>query len=120
MGGGLVSGRRHEETTAQAVQRGLFASYRAGLVANLANPKAAVLYLALLPQFLPVGGDVLSGTAVLAAAQMALSASWYTLAVGAVRRFLARPGGGVRVDQLSGLVLVGMGVRMVTLGRTAG
>ncbi|GAA3998890.1 LysE family translocator [Allokutzneria multivorans] len=118
----LRSRRRREDAEGRAVQRGLFASYRAGLVANLANPKAAVLYLALLPQFIPVGGDVLTGTAVLAAAQMAISASWYTLvvlAVGAVRRFLARPGVRARVDQLSGLVLVGMGVRMVTLGRTA-
>ncbi|MFB9906798.1 LysE family translocator [Allokutzneria oryzae] len=114
--------RREEEAAAGPVQRGLLASYRAGLLANLANPKAAVLYLALLPQFLPVGGTVFAGTALLAGAQMLISTSWYTLvvlAVGAVRRFLARPGVRARVDQLSGLVLVGMGVRMVTLGRTA-
>jgi threonine/homoserine/homoserine lactone efflux protein len=73
---------------------GPLAAFRTGMVTNLANPKAAVLYLALLPQFLPVGGNVLADTAVLAAVQMAISVSWYTLvvlAVGLVRRTLARP-----------------------------
>jgi threonine/homoserine/homoserine lactone efflux protein len=101
---------------------GRLAAFRTGMVTNLANPKAAVLYLALLPQFLPVGGSTLADTAVLAAVQMAISVSWYTLvvlAVGLVRRTLARPSVKARVEQISGLVLVGLGLRMITLSRAA-
>jgi threonine/homoserine/homoserine lactone efflux protein len=97
-------------------------AFRTGMVTNLANPKAAVLYLALLPQFLPAGGATLADTAVLAAVQMAISVSWYTLvvlAVGLVRRTLARPSVKARVEQISGLVLVGLGLRMITLSRAA-
>ncbi|MDT7673511.1 MAG: hypothetical protein QOD82_1413 [Pseudonocardiales bacterium] len=101
---------------------GRLTAFRTGMVTNLANPKAAVLYLALLPQFLPAGGATLADTAVLAAVQMAISVSWYTLvvlAVGLVRRTLARPSVKARVEQISGLVLVGLGLRMITLSRAA-
>ncbi|MDT7565264.1 MAG: hypothetical protein QOG76_3888 [Pseudonocardiales bacterium] len=101
---------------------GRLTAFRTGMVTNLANPKAAVLYLALLPQFLPAGGGTLADTAVLAAVQMAISVSWYTLvvlAVGLVRRTLARPSVKARVEQISGLVLVGLGLRMITLSRAA-
>jgi threonine/homoserine/homoserine lactone efflux protein len=101
---------------------GRLTAFRTGMVTNLANPKAAVLYLALLPQFLPAGGGTLADTAVLAAVQMAISVSWYTLvvlAVGLVRRTLARPSVRARVEQISGLVLVVLGLRMITLSRAA-
>lgn len=97
-------------------------AFRAGLVTNLANPKAAVLYLALIPQFLPADGNPAFDTVVLACVQMAISVVWYTLlllALGFSRRVLAKPAVKTRVDQLSGLVLVGLGVRMVTMSRAA-
>ncbi|WP_189055918.1 LysE family translocator [Longimycelium tulufanense] len=105
-----------------APARGLFSAYRAGFLANVSNPKAAALYLALLPQFIPASGDVLTGTAVLAGVQMLISASWYAvvvLAVAAVRRVLDQPRVRALLDQLSGLVLVAMGLRLVTLSRAA-
>lgn len=101
---------------------GPLAAFRAGTITNLANPKAAVLYLALLPQFLPVDGNVLADTFVLAAVQMAISASWYALvvvAIGLVRRTLSRPAVQARVEQISGVVLVGLGLRMVVMSRSA-
>lgn len=66
--------------------RGVVASYRAGVVANVSNPKAAVLYLALFPQFLPADGGTLADTAALAVVQMSISASYYLLVVGGDRR----------------------------------
>lgn len=104
----------------QAGRRGPLASLRAGFMTNVTNPKAAVLYLALLPQFLPADGNPLLDTFVLAAVQMALSASYYTLvvlAIGLARRVLGRPAVRRWMDRVSGLVLVGLGVRMVTLSR---
>ncbi|MCO1579630.1 LysE family translocator [Crossiella sp. SN42] len=121
----LLRSRRHlraaqADLAAGDRPKGLWSAYRAGLLANLANPKAAALYLALLPQFLPSEGSVLTGTAVLAVVQMAISAGWYglvVLAVSTVRRVLSKPVVRARLDQVSGLVLVGMGVRMATLTR---
>jgi threonine/homoserine/homoserine lactone efflux protein len=102
--------------------RGVVASYRAGVVANVSNPKAAVLYLALFPQFLPADGGTLADTAVLAAVQMSISASYYLLvvvAIDAVRQFLAKASARRALDRVTGFVLVGLGVRMLTLSRAA-
>jgi threonine/homoserine/homoserine lactone efflux protein len=106
----------------QAAKRSPLASLRAGFMTNVTNPKAAVLYLALLPQFLPPDGNPLLDTFVLAAVQMTLSASYYTLvvlAIGLARRVLSRPLVRRWMDRVSGLVLVGLGIRMVTLSRAA-
>lgn len=95
------------------------AAYRAGLFTNLTNPKAAVLYLALFPQFLPAHSG-LGDVWVLAAVQMAISASWYVtvvLAVAAVRRLLARSVVRTWLDRATSVVLIGLGVRLVALTR---
>lgn len=111
-----------ELTETEGVRHSPLASLRAGFMTNVTNPKAAVLYLALLPQFLPPDGNPLVDTFVLAAVQMALSASYYTLvvlAIGVARRVLSRPVVRRWMDRVSGLVLVGLGIRMVTLSRAA-
>ena len=95
------------------------AAYRAGLLTNLTNPKAAVLYLALFPQFLPAHSG-LGNVLLLAAVQMAISASWYVtvvLAVAAVRRLLARSVVRTWLDRATSVVLIGLGVRLVALAR---
>lgn len=116
---------RRQEAPADVVRprpSGLVASYRAGLIANVSNPKAAVLYLALFPQFLPTDGGTFADTALLAGVQMSISASYYLLVVVAietVRRFLGKPVVRRTLDQLTGFALVGLGIRMVTLSRAA-
>jgi len=120
----LLRSRREpaQLTDADQAKRSPLASLRAGFMTNVTNPKAAVLYLALLPQFLPPDGNPLVDTFVLAAVQMALSASYYTLvvlAIGLARRVLSRPLVRRWMDRVSGVVLVGLGIRMVTLSRAA-
>jgi threonine/homoserine/homoserine lactone efflux protein len=68
-------------------------AFRAGLVTALANPKVALFYVALLPQFVPAGASVLVTTLLLAAVQIALSCGWYFLlasVVGYARAFFLR------------------------------
>ncbi len=65
-----------------------------GLVTNLLNPKAAILYLSLLPQFIdPARGSVLTQGLVLGATQIVISVTGnaaIAASAGAIARFLQR------------------------------
>jgi threonine/homoserine/homoserine lactone efflux protein len=87
---------------------------RQGVLSNLGNPKMAVFFASLLPQF--AGGESASFVALLTLGLVfcTLTFSWLTLyafAIDRLRRFLA---GRVRraLDALTGLVLVGLGLRL--------
>jgi threonine/homoserine/homoserine lactone efflux protein len=120
----LLRSRRHpagieDAERAAAPARTGWAAYRAGLLTNLTNPKAAVLYLALFPQFLPPGGG-LGDVFGLAAVQMSISACWYALvvlAVAGVRALLARSLVRRWLDRATSVVLIGLGVRLLALAR---
>ena len=88
-----------------------------GFVTNLLNPKIAMLYLALLPQFIdPTAGSVLTQSVVLGAIQIAISVSvnaTIALAAGSIALFLAnRPSWMLVQRWLMGTVLAGLAVRM--------
>ncbi len=88
-----------------------------GFVTNLLNPKIAMLYLALLPQFIdPVAGSVLVQSLILGAIQIAISVScnaMIALSAGAIALFLSRRPIWMRAQRyLMGTVLAGLAVRM--------
>jgi threonine/homoserine/homoserine lactone efflux protein len=67
--------------------------YRMGLITNLLNPKAAILYLALIPEFIrPSAGHVVAQGFALGAIQICISMTVNTvliLAAGSIATFLA-------------------------------
>ncbi|MEV4179150.1 LysE family translocator [Nonomuraea sp. NPDC049709] len=94
--------------------------YLAGLGTCLANPKAAVFALSFLPQFVPAGQDVPLTLVTLAVVWVAVDLLWYGLliwAVGKAKEWLGRPVVRRRLERISGVVLIGLGVRMVVEAR---
>jgi threonine/homoserine/homoserine lactone efflux protein len=91
------------------------AALRVGLVTSLANPKLAVFFVALFPQFIPAGAPVLPSALGMAATIVALDLVWYSaLAYGVARTRRAFVEGAWmrRVERLTGGVLVGLGLRL--------
>ncbi|WP_407177327.1 LysE family translocator [Bradyrhizobium sp. STM 3562] len=88
-----------------------------GLVTNLLNPKIAMLYLALLPQFIdPASGSVLVQSLVLGTIQICISVginALIALSAGGIALFLStRPTWMLVQRYLMGTVLAGLAVRM--------
>ena len=88
-----------------------------GFITNLLNPKIAVLYLSLLPQFIdPQYGSVLGQSLMFGAVQIVLSISVNSavaMTAGSIAVFLARKPTWVVVQRwMMGTVLAGLAVRM--------
>jgi threonine/homoserine/homoserine lactone efflux protein len=93
-----------------------------GLLTNLLNPKAAILYLSLLPQFISPGhGSVLVQSVTLGCTQMAISLSVNALIVlmaGSMARFLGGRPFWLAVQRwMMGTVLAGLAVHMAVQSR---
>ena len=88
-----------------------------GLFTVLLNPKVAVLYLALLPQFIdPAAGSVLTQSIMLGLAQIAVSFTGNTMIIvgaGGIAAFFATRPTWLKVQRwLMGTVLAGLALRM--------
>jgi threonine/homoserine/homoserine lactone efflux protein len=91
------------------------AAVREGLLTSLANPKLAVFFVALFPQFIPRGAPVLPSALAMAGVIVAVDLIWYStlaLVVARARRAFVAGGWGRRVERLTGAVLIGLGIRL--------
>jgi threonine/homoserine/homoserine lactone efflux protein len=95
-----------------------------GLVTNLLNPKIAILYVSLLPQFVrPEQGHVAEQTLVLGLTQIAVALSLNALIVlsaGSIAGFLATRPAWLRAQRyIMGTVLAGLALRIAAERRAA-
>jgi RhtB (resistance to homoserine/threonine) family protein len=89
--------------------------FRQGLASNIANPKIAVLFTSLMPQFVSAAHPVLVPFLVLGGLFVALGLLWlsaYSLIASAAAGVLARPRVRAALDRITGTVLVALGVRL--------
>jgi threonine/homoserine/homoserine lactone efflux protein len=108
-----VRAGRREPVAAPARAPG--APLRDGLVTSLANPKLAVFFAALFPQFVPAGAAILPAALLMATTIVAFDLVWYsTLAylVARARRAFVEGPWMRRFERMTGAVLVGLGVRL--------
>jgi threonine/homoserine/homoserine lactone efflux protein len=88
--------------------------FRQGLLCNLLNPKVALVFTTLIPQFVGAGGG-LPDTLLLAGVFIAMGLVWltgYALLVARVGRLLRRPAVRRALSAVTGVVLVAFGVRV--------
>jgi threonine/homoserine/homoserine lactone efflux protein len=99
-------------------RRGLLGSgFSAGLLTNLLNPKVGVFFVSFLPGFIPRSHGVAAASLLLGSIFLVLTAIyWVVLLVlaGKVTSWMNRPAVRQRLSVLTGVVLVGFGIRLAT------
>ncbi|MCX4733613.1 LysE family translocator [Streptomyces sp. NBC_01363] len=97
--------------------QGRVRALRQGFLTNALNPKAPVLFLSLLPQFVPDGQPPLPRTLLLATIVVVLALVWFpavALLVDRLGRWLRRPRTARTIEGGSGTVLTALGLVLVT------
>lgn len=87
----------------------------AGELTNVLNPKIAVFFLSLLPQFVDPGSGAVGRMLLLAGLFILMGIVWlaaYVTALDAVSGFLSRRRVRRAIERLTGLVLVVLGLRL--------
>jgi threonine/homoserine/homoserine lactone efflux protein len=86
-----------------------------GLLTNILNPKVAIFYLTVLPQFIGPGDSVIGKSLELAAIHIGIGTAWLSLYAYFLGRFaeaLRRPGVRKWMERTTGAILLGLGVRL--------
>ena len=98
------------------------AALGAGALSTLLNPKVGLFYLAVVPQFIPHGGDTM-GTSLILGVVVAVIAFAYLSMIAVVAfkamRWLKRPKVSTAVERVSSGVIAGLGVGVVASGATS-
>jgi threonine/homoserine/homoserine lactone efflux protein len=95
-------------------------AYRLGLLTNFANPKAGVFAVSFLPQFVPHGAPVLPVLVVFSLVWALIDTVWYLGLIwvaGRAGRAFRRPAVRRRLERISGVVLVGLGLKLAAESR---
>ncbi|MDT9687636.1 LysE family transporter [Streptomyces sp. P9(2023)] len=105
-----------EASADTAGERAVGRAFRQGFLTNVLNPKAPVLFLSLLPQFVPDGVAVLPRTLLLASIVVLLALLWFPLVAVGVDRLghrLRRPRTARTVQGVTGGMLAALGMTLL-------
>jgi threonine/homoserine/homoserine lactone efflux protein len=99
----------------QAAAQGSAVSLRQGLVSNLGNPKMALFFTSLLPQFAPTPGPSFVALLLLGAIFCSMTFVWlagYAVVVSRAGDQLRRPRVRRAIDVIAGVALTAFGIRL--------
>jgi threonine/homoserine/homoserine lactone efflux protein len=104
---------------AGAANGGHWSAFRQGIVTNLLNPKVALFFLALMPQFIDAGsGQKVAAFLALGLSFVTLGVLWcVVLAIAAAKlrgAFLRRPSMANVLNRVAGTVFIALGLRLAT------
>ena len=108
-----------QQASAKLAARGLppRQAYVQGVVSDLGNPKIAAFFSSMLPQFAPAGGADFSGLVTLGLLFSLMTLLWltgYALATSRLRDTLRRPRIRRTLAGITGLTLIGLGLRLAS------
>jgi threonine/homoserine/homoserine lactone efflux protein len=98
---------------------GRWDAFRQGIVSNLLNPKVALFFLALMPQFIDAASThKVAAFLVLGLSFVTLGVIWCIIlavaAAGLRGALLRRPSAGQVLNKVAGLMFIGLGIRLAT------
>lgn len=105
----------HPDSTLQRPRVPRLVSFREGVLSNILNPKTALFYMALLPQFIDPTGSAFAQSMVLAALHFVLAMVWQCAVAGLVLKSKElKVGQGVKraLSGLTGGFFVAIGVKL--------
>lgn len=102
-----------------ATRQDRWSAFRQGIVTNLLNPKVALFFLALMPQFIETTStEKVAAFLVLGLSFVTLGLVWcVVLAIGAAAlrgAFLRRPSMGQWLNRIAGSLFIALGIRLAT------
>jgi threonine/homoserine/homoserine lactone efflux protein len=111
--------RAHENNVRTSAPLSPQRALRQGVLSNLGNPKMAVFFASLLPQFAPEGDASIAALLALGFLFCAMTFAWLTFYATAVARLGRLLTGSVKraLDAVTGLVLIALGLRLATEDR---
>ncbi len=115
----FVRSRRGTEDS-EKPERPSAPAFRDGLLTSLTNPKLAIFFVALFPQFIPRGDAVLPRALGMSALIVVLDMIWYSVlafAVTRVHRAVVGSRWPARLERLTGSVMIGLGLRLALESR---
>lgn len=101
------------ESDSRLNRKGAWAGFAAGLAAILANPKAILFYMGMLPGFFDLTGLTIADIAVIAAISMVVPVMGNLIFAGFVdraRRLISSPGALATTNRVAGSLLIGVAV----------
>jgi RhtB (resistance to homoserine/threonine) family protein len=105
----------HASSPAGRPGMGAGGGFRQGFLSDLANPKIGIFFTSLLPQFVIPGHAVLLPFLILGAIFVTMTVLWllaYTLVAARAAETLMRPRVRAALDRVTGVVLIGLGLRL--------
>jgi len=92
-----------------------FVAFRQGVISDLANPKMAVFFASLLPQFVPAASPSVSALLSLGLVFAGMTFLWlafYAAVIARLGALLRRPAVQRSLEGITGVVLIGLGLRV--------